>query len=575
MLKQLVKYYRPYKIILFGVLLGSCVTAVLDLLFPILVRHILDVELPNKNLEGLIYWASMLFGLYIINFVVMFGVNYYGHVMSSGMENDMRRDLFAHLESMSFSYYDNSKTGQLLARIMTDIVEVSELTFRGPNDVLICSISMLGTMAMMLYMNPMLGTLISLLLIGKAIHTVFINKKMKAAFRRSRAKSGELSAQTEESLSGMRLVKAFANEKLEHQRFMNKSNELRKVRTESFGILSYFSGMVAMFTNTTNLAVLVCGGYLIADGKINISDFVAFLLYVNLFMKPVLRLTVFTEMYQRGMAGFQRFAELMNLEPQIKDKEDAITPQDVKGHIVFENVSFGYLKDQDVIKNFSLEIKSGEKVAFVGSTGVGKSTICNLLPRFYEPHAGRILLDGVDIRNFTQHGLRKQIGIVQQDVFLFSDSVKFNIAYAKTEATDDEIKAAAKNAVADKFIDALPDGYDTCIGERGVKLSGGQKQRLAIARIFLKNPPVLILDEATSSLDNATEKLIQKALDKLSHNRTTLIVAHRLATVQNVDRIVVLDKNGLVEQGSHKELMALKGEYYKLYQAQFKNEFDA
>ena len=566
MIKDFLAYYRPYKPHFIFVVLGSCVAALLDLIFPILVRHILNLELPQKNVEGIMNWIFILLGMYCFNFGLLFCINYFGHIMSASIENDMRRDMFTHLQKMSFRFYDNVKTGQLLSRLTSDIVEISELTYRGPNDLFVCCITMVGTLGILVWMNPILGALIAFLLLVKAVHTVIVNRKMKNAFRRNRAKSGELSAQADEALGGVRLVKAFAAEDAERLRFMNKSDELRDTRISSYKLLSYFNSSINLFTNTTNLILLGCGALLIAAYELTLSDFVAFLLYVNLFMKPLLRLTVFTEMYQRGMAGFTRFHEIMSKPEEIKDVGDAIPCTNIKGEIVFENVTFGYLDGKKVLKNVNLRIAPGEKVAFVGTTGAGKTTIANLLLRFYEPQQGRVLLDGLDIQRYQQRGLREQIGLVQQDVFLFSDSVKFNIAYGKWNATETEIIAAAKNAAADEFIQRLPQGYATEIGERGVKLSGGQKQRIAIARVFLKNPPVLILDEATSALDTRTEKQIQGALDKLSRNRTTLIIAHRLSTIMNADRIVVLNNGEIAEIGKHEELLALNGIYKKLYE---------
>lgn len=568
MIHNFLHYYKPYKSILYGVVIGSLVAALLDLVFPMLVRQILNEVLPHKNTDRLLHDTGILFILYLGNYGLLYLVNYYGHLMSAKIENDMRRDLFEHLQQMSFKYFDNAKTGQLLSRLTSDIAEIGELSFRGPNDIIVCCITMIGTIGILFWMNVYLGILIAVLLIAKTLHTVYVNKKMKAAFRENRIKSGEITARAEESLGGIRLVKAFAQEEYELARFMEKSLDFLETRRKSYKILAYFSGSVNFFTNITNLLILACGGLLIAKDKLSLSDFVAFLLYVNLFMKPLLRLTVFTEMYQRGMAGFQRFYEIMEMKPEIINQKDTVVCKKIRGEIEFDNLVFGYSDQKKVIKGFNLKIAPGQTVAFVGETGAGKTTIASLLLRFYDPLSGRILVDGIDIRQYKQQELRRNIGIVQQDVFLFSDSVTHNIAYAKPEAEQSEVENAARLAAADKFIEELPNKYATEIGERGVKLSGGQKQRLAIARVFLKNPPIVILDEATSSLDNYTEKLIQESLDKLAENRTTLIIAHRMSTIKNADKIIVLNNGEVAEIGTHSTLMSGGGLYYNLYNAQ-------
>lgn len=568
MIHNFLHYYKPYKSILYGVVIGSLVAALLDLVFPMLVRQILNEVLPQKNTDRLLHDTGILFILYLGNYGLLYLVNYYGHLMSAKIENDMRRDLFEHLQQMSFKYFDNAKTGQLLSRLTSDIAEIGELSFRGPNDIIVCCITMIGTIGILFWMNVYLGILIAVLLIAKTLHTVYVNKKMKAAFRENRVKSGEITARAEESLGGIRLVKAFAQEEYELARFMEKSLDFLETRRRSYKILAYFSGSVNFFTNITNLLILACGGLLIAKDKLSLSDFVAFLLYVNLFMKPLLRLTVFTEMYQRGMAGFQRFYEIMEMKPEIINQKDTVVCKKIRGEIEFDNLVFGYSDQKKVIKGFNLKIAPGQTVAFVGETGAGKTTIASLLLRFYDPLSGRILVDGIDIRQYKQQELRRNIGIVQQDVFLFSDSVTHNIAYAKPEAEQSEVENAARLAAAEKFIEELPKKYATEIGERGVKLSGGQKQRLAIARVFLKNPPIVILDEATSSLDNYTEKLIQESLDKLAENRTTLIIAHRMSTIKNADKIIVLNNGEVAEIGTHSTLMSGGGLYYNLYNAQ-------
>lgn len=572
MIKRFIQYYKPYMGILVGVILGTFAMAGMDLIFPIVVRDLINRVLPEKDVEQLLIGSALLLVLYAVNFTVQFLVQYFGHIMSASIEHDMRRDIFAHIEKLSFRYFDNEKTGQLLSRITSDITEISDLSFRGPNDVLLCGVIMAGTLVIMLVMNWKLALLIGFLLILKSIHTLKVNRKMKSAFRQNRAKAGEVSARAEESLAGIRLVKAFAQEKFELERFCAKSKELRDSKFRSYKFVAYFSGSINFFTNFINVAVLLAGGYMITVNELAVSDLVAFFLYVNIFMRPVFRLTILAEVYQRGMAGFHRFEEIMHTEPSIRDVSSPLPIQQLKGDIAFEHMSFGYDPNRLILKDLNFKIREGKTVAFVGETGAGKSTLVSLLLRFYEPSSGRITVGGYDIQSFAQHELREKIGLVQQDVFLFSDSIAENIAYGRENAAPEEIFRAAKLAAADRFIAELPNGYDTMVGERGVKLSGGQKQRISIARVFLKNSPIVIFDEATSALDTETETLVQETLDKLARNRTTIIIAHRLSTIRNVDCIFVLDQGRLIESGTHEELLSRKGKYYDLYEAQKKKK---
>lgn len=572
MIKRFIQYYKPYMGILIGVILGTFAMAGMDLVFPIVVRDLINRVLPEKDVEQLLIGSALLLILYAVNFTVQFLVQYFGHIMSASIEHDMRRDIFAHIEKLSFRYFDNEKTGQLLSRITSDITEISDLSFRGPNDVLLCGVIMAGTLIIMLIMNWKLALLIGFLLILKSIHTLKVNRKMKSAFRQNRAKAGEVSARAEESLAGIRLVKAFAQEKFELKRFCAKSRELRDSKFRSYKFVAYFSGSINFFTNFINVAVLLAGGYMITVNELAVSDLVAFFLYVNIFMRPVFRLTILAEVYQRGMAGFHRFEEIMHTEPSIQDVPSPLPIQQLKGNIAFEHMSFGYDPNRLILKDLNFKIQEGKTVAFVGETGAGKSTLVSLLLRFYEPSSGRITVGGHDIQSFAQHELREKIGLVQQDVFLFSDSIAENIAYGRENAAPEEIFRAAKLAAADRFIAELPNGYDTMVGERGVKLSGGQKQRISIARVFLKNSPIVIFDEATSALDTETETLVQETLDKLARNRTTIIIAHRLSTIRNVDCIFVLDRGRLIESGTHEELLSRKGKYYDLYEAQKKKK---
>ncbi len=569
MLKRFLRYYKPYKRVLLLTLAGSCISALAELFFPMILRHMMNVVLPTGDLAQLLEAAGFLLCLYLANCALNYQVMTHGRMIGALIEQDMRQALFAHVEKLSFHFFDNQRIGQLVSRVVSDVGEIRELIFLGPNYLLVCIVFMLGTIIILFCINWQLAILVNILLLAKAYDSVTTNRRLKQAGRSARKEVGNITAQVTESLNAVRLVQSFNNEALEGNKLARAAKKLLTARETSFKILGHSNTSMVFFSNMTNLVIIVAGGILVTYGKMSFSDLVAFLLYVSIFVRPVLRLNALAEVYQKGVTSYQRFAELMQLKPEIADSEEAKPAGKLRGAISFKNISFAYDGKKPVIQNFSLEIKAGESVAFVGGTGVGKSTLCNLLPRFYEPQSGQITIDGRDIKSMTLASLRQNIGIVQQEIFLFADSVYNNIAYGRPDSSQAEVTQAAVLAEADRFIEQLPKRYATQLGERGVKLSGGQKQRIAIARVFLKNPPILILDEATSSLDNETEKNIQSALNELAHNRTTLVVAHRLATIRHVDRIVVLGTQGVLEQGSHEELLARKGEYYKLYMAQF------
>jgi ATP-binding cassette subfamily B protein len=570
MIHHLFHYYQPYRNILAGVIIGTFVTSALSLVFPVAVRDLMNRVLPAGDMQALFIGTMVLLLLYVINFILQYGITYYGHVMSVSMEHDMRRDMFRHMEELPFQYFDNERTGQLLSRITNDITEISDFSFRGPNDILICAVTMMGTLVIMMLLNWKLALGIGFLLIVKAVQTVHTNYKMKLAFRKNRVKLGEISGMAEESLSGIRLTKAFAQEPYELERFRVKSDELCRSRCQSYRLMAMFSSGMNFFTNFINVAVLLGGGVMIVMAQLALSDLVAFLLYVGIFMRPVFRLTVLAEVYQRGMAGLRRFEEVMETENTISDPACPAPFAEPCGEIAFRHVTFSYDGVHEVLQDLDLTMHLGQTTALVGETGCGKSTLVNLLLRFYDPVQGTITLDGHDLRDYDQRELRRHIGIVQQDVFLFSDTIADNIAYGRPGAAQSDIEAAASRAAANTFIRDLPQGYETIVGERGVKLSGGQRQRIALARLFLKDPPVLVLDEATSSLDTQTEEQIRKTLERQSQGKTTIIIAHRLSTVRNADCIIVLDHGTICEQGTHDELLAKKGKYYQLYEAQRK-----
>ncbi len=568
-MKRLWACYAPYHKRLYFVIVASVLTAAMEITFPMIVRYILEDILPQGDMLRLARTAAVLLILYIMCLCLTFCVYYFGKGMGASIEHDLRCNIFRHIESLSFSFFDNTKTGQLISRIISDISEVSQLTFQLPNLVMVCFITMAGSAFFLFYINWQLAIFVLFIIFLKTIGTIFLNKRMKETFRRAREFVGALSSQAMESLNAIRLIQSFGNEALEMKKFLTASKAVQKSQERTFLFQAYLTSSIVFFSNMTNLVIIAAGSFFIMLGVMTLGDLVAFLMYLMVFIRPIMQLTMLTEQYQRGIAGFNRYEELMAVAPAVTGGTKILDTAAVKGQVTFEHVAFSYDGKRNILSDFSLDIQPGETVAIVGATGVGKSSVGSLLPRFYDVRSGRILLDGVDIRQYTLESLRRTIGIVQQDVFLFSDSVWDNISFGRPGATKAEIVEAAEQADADTFIRTLPEGYDSFIGERGVKLSGGQKQRISIARVFLKNPPVLILDEATSALDNETEQKVQQALQALSKNRTTIVIAHRLATIRHANRIVVLTKDGISETGTHDELMKQRGMYYELYISQF------
>lgn len=569
MLKRFVKYYRPH-LPLF-ILDFSCAFAIagLDLVFPVAVQWIIDQIFPQHDLALLARICAGLLGLYLLRALLQYIVDYWGHVLGVRMEYDMRQDLFDHIQKLSFRYFDKTKTGHIMSRLVNDLNEISELAHHGPEDLFIATVTLTGAFIIMMMLNWKLALLVFLPIPAMIWFAVSKNKEMQTTFRNVRLKVADINARVEDSISGVRVVKSFTNEWYEKEKFERDNLNFRRSKQKSFRVMAQFFSGINLFSNLISLIVLFFGGYFIYRGELTLGVLVGFLLYVNMFLQPIRRISVLVETYQRGMAGFHRFVETLQIEPEIIDHKEARPAGRLKGEIVFDNVTFSYNRDKNILEDISLRIAPGETVALVGPSGAGKTTLCNLIPRFYDLQKGSIKIDGIDIRDFTQRSLRQNIGIVQQDVFLFTGTIRENIAYGKIETTDEEIVAAAKQANAHDFIMELEKGYDTYTGERGVMLSGGQRQRIAIARIFLKNPPILILDEATSALDSETEAMIQEALSELSRDRSTLVIAHRLATVRRAHRIIVLTDDGIVEEGTHAQLLKKNGYYARLYRAQF------
>ena len=563
MLKEFIKYYKPYKKLFILDLLAAFTVALCDLVYPMITRSIMNDVVPNKDVRMLSVFAITLLIIFIAKAGLNYFMQYWGHVVGVRMQGDMRSYVFTHLQKLPNTYFNNNKSGVIMSRIINDLMEISELAHHGPEDLFISIVMFLGSFFILLGINVQLTLIVFAILPIIVIYSISQRKKMNKAFKKTRVKTGDVNATLENSIAGMKVTKSFCTEKEELEKF-NKSNRIfKKAREASYKVMGqYFSGMFLLI-DILELVVLIVAGYFTYMDYITLGDFTAYLLYVKMFIQPLRKLINFTEQYQNGMTGFERFMEIINEDIE-KESENPVELENVKGKIDIENVSFTYEDDNEIFKNLSLSIEAGKTIALVGPSGGGKTTLCNLIPRFFEFDEGDIKIDGVSVKDVSLKSLRENIGVVAQDVFLFTGTVKENITIGKTDATDEEIIDACKKASIHDFIMTLPNQYDTYIGERGVKLSGGQKQRISIARIFLKNPPIIILDEATSALDNVTEKEIQKSLEELGKDRTNLVVAHRLSTIKNADEIIVLTENGIEERGTHNELIEKNGVYSKL-----------
>ena len=568
-LKKMASFYKPYMGTFLLDMFFAFVASGIALVIPLTVRSItsaLSKGDKNMNTEKIYIIGAVLVVLVIIQMFANFYISNFGHVMGAKIEYDMRAEIFNHYQKLSFSFYDDQKVGQLMSRITSDLFDITELLHHGPENLAISFIKIIGAFVILTSISLKLTFAAFILVPIMFVYAFILNKKMKRAFKKNRVEIAEVNARIEDNLSGIRVVKSYANEDIENEKFKIGNDGFLKAKKESYKYMGlYHSGLTA-FTTLINVCVIVVGGVLMSKHKLAVADFVAFLLYINVFTDPIKTLIDFTEQFQNGYTGFERFMEILNIEPDIQDKEDAVELNDVKGDIEFNDVSFKYNDlAHRVLRHIDLKIPQGQYLAIVGSSGGGKTTLCSLIPRFYEVTKGEIKIDGKDVRDVTLRSLRDNIGLVQQDVYLFTGTIYDNIKYGKPNATYEEVVEAAKNANAHDFIMSLPDGYNTDIGQRGVKLSGGQKQRLSIARVFLKNPPILIFDEATSALDNESESIVKESLEKLAKNRTTLVIAHRLSTIKNADKIIVLTENGIEESGTHDELLAKDGIYKELY----------
>ncbi len=570
--KRFVGYYKPHKKLFIIDMICAFIISVFNLVYPYVTKEIINNYVPNKMLNMLLVGTFCLLGFYIIKAVLNYVLQYWGHLVGVRMQADMRSELFKHLQKLPFKYFDDNKTGVIMSRMTNDLFEISELAHHGPEDVFLSLVTIVGAFIVLSFINVYLALIVFAFIPFIVIYVALMHKRMSKAFAEMRVVQGEINADIESAISGVRVSRAYNASAHESEKFEHGNKEFVRAKSKQYRVMGEFFSSATFFLDLLYFVVLLAGGLFFYFGKIDAGEFAAFVLYISALIAPIRTLANIYEQIQNGATGFKRFCEIMDIEPE-KEAEDAIEVSELKGEIVFDDVTFGYESEdgKKVISNFSMTIPAGKTVALVGPSGGGKTTICHLIPRFYEIDGGRITVDGYDLRQIKRESLRSNIGLVQQDVFLFNGTIKENIAYGNFDASDEEIAEAAKKANIHDYIVSLPDGYQTNVGERGVKLSGGQKQRVSIARAFLKNPSILILDEATSALDNTTEMLIQDALNKLSDGRTTLVVAHRLSTVKNADEIIVVTKNGVEERGPHDELMSLGGIYKTLYEYQFKN----
>ncbi|MCG5103251.1 ABC transporter ATP-binding protein [Oceanobacillus alkalisoli] len=569
MIRRFFSYYKPHKRLFIVDFSAAIIVAILELAFPLAVQWFIDDLLMGDDWNIILTVGALLLIVYIISTLLQYVVTYFGHKLGVNIETDMRNELFHHVQKQSFRFFDNTKTGHMISRITNDLFDLGELAHHGPEDFFISIMTFLGAFVIMFTINPMLA-LVVLIAIPILIFLIsYGNIRMNRSWKKMYEDIADVNARVEDAVSGVRVVQAFTNEQFEMKRFNENNKKFRRAKLGAYRVMATVHSSIYLLMRLMTLFVLVFGAWLTFNNRLTYGELVSFILLMNVLTNPINKITALLELYPKGMAGFKRFTEMLDVDPDVKDRPDAVDAGNLKGNIEFKNVTFGYEENkQPVLDNLNLNVQSGETVAFVGPSGAGKTTISSLIPRFYDVDDGSIFIDGMDIRDMKKASLRKNIGVVQQDVFLFTGTLKENIAYGNLDATDEEIYEAARRAHMEEFIAELPNGYETQIGERGLKLSGGQKQRIAIARMFLKNPPILILDEATSALDTETERIIQESLNELAENRTTLVIAHRLATIKNADRIMVVTKNGIEEQGTHDELITQNGIFARLHNVQ-------